>query len=266
MDYIALNRALWDARVEPHLASEFYGLPAFRAGRTTLNEIELGLLGELAGQSLLHLQCHFGLDTLSLARLGAHVTGVDFSEKAIAAARGLAAEQGLPAEFVCCNIYDLPEHLDGQFDMVFTSYGVIGWLPDLDAWGRLIARYLKPGGRFIIAEFHPAVWMFDDAFTRIEYSYFQQAPIVETVKGTYADREAEIENHSVGWNHSLDQVFQALLANGLQIEDFREYDYSPYNCLQNMAELSPGRFHIAGMEGKLPLVFAVKSQKPDLNY
>jgi 2-polyprenyl-3-methyl-5-hydroxy-6-metoxy-1,4-benzoquinol methylase len=261
MDYIALNRALWNARTEVHVASDFYGVPDFLNGGSTLKEIELELLGDLQGKTLLHLQCHFGLDTLSLARLGAQVTGVDLSDTAIAEARRIAASLGMAAEFVCCNIYDLPQHLDKQFDIVFTSYGVIGWLPDLDAWGAIVARYLKPGGRFVIAEFHPAVWMFDDDFTHVQYSYFQQEPIVETEKGTYADRNADIEHQSVGWNHSLDQTFRALLSNGLRITDFREYDYSPYDCFNKTVETAPGRFHIRDMESKLPMVFAIQAER-----
>lgn len=261
MDYIALNRALWNARTEVHVGSEFYGVPDFLNGGSTLKEIELELLGDVQGKTLLHLQCHFGLDTLSLARLGAQVTGIDLSDTAIAEARRIAESLGMAAEFVCCNIYDLPQHLDRQFDIVFTSYGVIGWLPDLDAWGAIVARYLKPGGRFVIAEFHPAVWMFDDDFTHVQYSYFQQEAIVETVKGSYADRDADIENQSVGWNHSLDQTIRALLGNGLRITDFREYDYSPYDCFNKTVETAPGRFHIAGMESKLPMVFAIQAER-----
>ncbi len=262
MDYIAINRQLWNDRTAVHLTSEFYDMAGFMQGRSSLNDIELALLGDVQGKSLLHLQCHFGMDTLSLARLGAQVTGVDLSDTAIEEARKLAAHLGIPADFVCCNIYDLPQHLDTQFDIVFTSYGVIGWLPDLDAWGRLIARYLKPGGLFVMAEFHPVVWMFDNDFNRIEYSYFQQDAIVETEEGSYADRYADIKNLAVSWNHSLDQVFRALLAQGLHIAAFREYDYSPYNCFANTVELEPGQFHIRGMERKLPMVYAVSAAKP----
>ncbi|MBE2209673.1 MAG: methyltransferase domain-containing protein [Saprospiraceae bacterium] len=259
MNYIELNRDSWNKRTGVHVQSDFYGVKDFLAGQSTLNSIELDLLGDLQGKNLLHLQCHFGMDTLSLARLGARVTGIDLSDAAIDQARQLAEQQDIPASFICCNIYDLPEHLDEQFDVVFTSYGTIGWLPDLDAWGKIVARYLKPGGLFVFAEFHPAVWMFDNDFTKIEYSYFQQDAIVETEKGTYTDRDADIETTCVSWNHSLDQVFRALLHNGLRITDFREFDYSPYNCFANTVETEPGRFHIRGMEGKLPMVYALQA-------
>ena len=260
MDYIAINRRLWEARTQVHTNSDFYDVEAFLNGRSTLCDIELELLGDLQGKSVLHLQCHFGLDTLSMARLGARVTGVDFSETAIAEARRLAGSTGLDADFVCCNIYDLPAHLGDRFDIVFTSYGVIGWLPDLDAWGRIVARYLKPGGSFVMAEFHPVVWMFDDNFKKIQYAYFQKDPIVEKEKGTYADRDADIESTSVSWNHSLEQVFRALLGHGMRITAFREYDYSPYNCFAKTVEPAPGRFQIKGMEGKLPMVFALRAE------
>ncbi len=260
MDYITINRQLWNARTDVHVASGFYGLEAFLQGRSTLHDIELELLGDLKGKSLLHLQCHFGMDTLSLARLGARVTGVDFSDAAIAKAKQLADQQGIAAEFICCNIYDLPELLNSRFDIIFTSYGVIGWLPDLDAWGGIVARHLKPGGRFVMAEFHPVVWMFDDDFTKIQYSYFQEDAIVETEKGTYADRNADIETTAVSWNHSLDQVFRALLGRGLRINAFREYDYSPFDCFAKTVETAPGHFQIKGMEGKLPMVYALRAE------
>jgi SAM-dependent methyltransferase len=260
--FMNTNRALWNARTPIHVGSEFYGVEAFRRGRCTLNAIELELLNDFRNKSLLHLQCHFGLDSLSLARRGAQVTGVDFSEAAIREARLLAKSVELPADFICANIYDLPEQLTGQYDFVFTSYGVIGWLPDLETWAEIIAHYLKPGGQFVMAEFHPVLWMFDNEFRHIVYSYFQDAPIIEKENGTYADVHADIELESVSWNHSLDQVLGALIAAGLRISEFLEFDFSPYNCFSNTVESSPGRFQIKGMEGKLPMVFALKAEKP----
>jgi len=260
--FINTNRALWNARTPIHVHSKFYNVEAFRSGQCTLNAIEQELLGDFRNKSLLHLQCHFGLDSLSLARKGALVTGVDFSETAISEAQSLAKSMELPAEFVCANIYDLPNHLKGQYDFVFTSYGVIGWLPNLETWAEIIAHYLKPGGQFVLAEFHPVLWMFDNDFRQIAYSYFQDGPIMEKEKGTYADPNADIEMDSVGWNHSLDEVLGGLIAAGLRITEFQEFDFSPYNCFSNMVESAPGRFQINGMEGKLPMVFALKAEKP----
>ncbi|TGD82462.1 class I SAM-dependent methyltransferase [Hymenobacter wooponensis] len=264
-DYLDINRALWNAKTEHHLQSEFYDTAGFREGHTSLNDIELGLLGQVKGQRVLHLQCHFGQDTLSLARLGAEVTGVDLSDEAIRAARQLATELQLPVQFVCCDIYSLPEHLPTEqpFDVVYTTYGVLGWLPDLDQWATLVARYLKPGGRLVLVEFHPVVWMFNSEFTEVQYSYFNRETIEETETGTYADRAAPITTTSVSWNHSLAEVLGGLLRQGLQVRDFQEYDYSPYNCFINTVEIAPGRFQIAALPDKLPMVYSVVAQRPE---
>jgi SAM-dependent methyltransferase len=262
--YLDLNRSLWDARTKHHLASDFYAVDAFKAGRSSLNSIELALLGDVAGQRVLHLQCHFGQDSLSLARMGAQVTGIDLSADAIAAARQLSAELKVPAEFVCCDVYDLPAHLpaEAQFDVVFTSYGVLGWLPDLARWAALVGRYLRPGGRLILVEFHPVVWMFNNDFTHLEYSYFNTGPIKETETGTYAERDADITHQSVTWNHSLSEVIGSLLGQGLQLQHFDEYDYSPYNCFAHTVALADGTYRIGPLGDKTPLVYSVVAGKP----
>ena len=152
-NYIEINRESWNHRTEVHLKSEFYDLEGFIKGKSSLNPIELNLLGDIAGKRILHLQCHFGQDTISLSRLGAEVTGVDFSDKAIESAKKIADQTGSSAKFICCDIYDLPDHLDEKFDIVFTSYGTIGWLPDLDKWAKIVSNYLKPNGTFVFVEF-----------------------------------------------------------------------------------------------------------------
>ncbi len=260
-DYIDINRQAWNRKLESHLESEFYNLKDFMAGATSLNEIELGLLGDINAKSLLHLQCHFGQDTLSLARMGAKTTGVDLSDAAIAAAQNLNEKLGLNSRFIACDLYSLEEHLDEQFDRVFTSYGTIGWLPDVDRWARIVARYLKPGGEFIFAEFHPVVWMFDSQFQKIEYPYFNRERIEETVSGTYADKEANIEYKTISWNHNLAEVMTALIKAGLKLEVFQEFDYSPYACFANLVEVEKGKFQIKGLEGKMPMVYALKLSK-----
>ncbi len=259
--YLDINRRLWNDKASVHFTTDFYDLPAFRAGKNMLTPIELAQLGDVRGKTLLHLQCHFGMDTLSWARLGAQVTGVDFSDVAIHHARQLAEEEQLNAKFICCNIYDLPQHLDAQYDIVFTSYGVIGWLPDLTAWGAIVARYLKPGGVFHFFEFHPVPWMFDNDYQYIQYSYFNAQTIVEEVKGSYADRNAPIEGQSISWNHPLCDVLGALLQQGLRLAHFTEFDWSPYNIYPNATEIAPGKWQIKSMEGKLPLIYAIKAVK-----
>src|SRR4051794_20919210 len=159
---LELNRQRWDEATDIHTAGNVYGIDEFKAGQCRLHRVEVGEVGEVSGKSLLHLQCHFGLDTLSWARRGAVVTGADFSPKAIAVARRLSEETGVPGEFVCCNLYDLPSVLKrpASFDVIFTSYGALNWLPDLPRWGQIIAHYLRPGGLFYVIDAHPTATMF----------------------------------------------------------------------------------------------------------
>lgn len=260
-NYIEINKKLWDSRTEHHVGSEFYDMQSFMAGKSSLKEIELELLGDVKGKKLLHLQCHFGQDTLSLARMGAEVTGADLSGKAIYKAREIAKELSLDAKFICCDLYSLPEYLNEQFDIVFTSYGTIGWLPDMKAWAQIVARYMKPGGKFVFADFHPAMWMFDNNLEYVQYSYFNREAIQEEEQGTYADKDAAINLKSVGWNHDLAEVMQSLLDAGLKLEVFREYDYSPYDCIAKSVLVADGKYQVAGLEGKIPLVYALKCSK-----
>jgi 2-polyprenyl-3-methyl-5-hydroxy-6-metoxy-1,4-benzoquinol methylase len=261
INYLEINKKSWNNRTDTHLKSEFYDLERFLKGKSSLNDIELKLLGDLKGKSILHLQCHFGQDTISLSKLGAEVTGVDLSDKAIESAGKIAAQMNTDVTFICCDIYDLPKYLDQKFDIVFTSYGTITWLPDLDRWAKLISSYLKPNGRFVFAEFHPVVWMFDDDFNHVAYNYFNTGPIIETENGTYADREAEISQQYVCWNHSISEVITGLIQNGLTINSMQEFDYSPYNCFNNTIEFEPGKYRIKGLDNKMPMLYAIEATK-----
>lgn len=260
MNYLEINRHHWNQRTEVHLESEFYDMPGFRAGKTSLQKIELEQLGDIKGKKLLHLQCHFGQDTLSLARMGAKVTGVDLSNIAIDNAQKIATELDIEAQFICCNVLEIDQHLKEQYDIIFTSYGTIGWLPQLNEWASLIHQYLKPGGVFHFVEFHPVVWMFDDQFQRFEYSYFNVEPVIEETEGTYADRSAPIRSKSISWNHPFNDVLGAILQSGLILESFREFDYSPYDCFDNTIKMAEG-YQIKGLEGKIPMVYALKARK-----
>jgi len=261
VEYLELNRKLWNAWARAHVKSEFYDVEGFLAGRSSLQDIELALLPPLEGTSLLHLQCHFGQDSLSLARMGARVTGVDLSDEAIGIARELNDRMGLDARFVNCDLYSLPDHLDEKFGLVFSSYGTITWLPDLDRWAGVVKNALTPGGTLLLVEFHPFVWMYDPNFTEIEYPYFNRGPIRETAEGSYGDARAETMDF-IGFNHSLSETIGALLRQGLQLTRFEEYDYSPYNIFPVLHETAPGRYQIRGMEGKLPLVYAIECRLP----
>ncbi|CAF0874154.1 unnamed protein product [Adineta steineri] len=260
-DFANINRRLWNDKVDYHVASTMYDVSGFLQGNDSLNSIEIDLLGNIQEKRIIHLQCHFGLDTLSLARRGAkQVIGVDISEKAIAKAQELATATNLTVstQFICCNIYDLHQHLslhesENLFDIVFASYGTINWLPDINQWAHIVSSCLKPNGIFVMVEFHPSLDMFNEDYTRIENSYFNQGPIVSEREGTYADRTAPIRNQSVEWCHNLSDVIQALIQNGLRIETIKEFDYSPYDCFPNSVKTTDGFYQIKGLEKKIPL-------------
>ncbi len=260
-NYTETNKDAWNKRTAVHIDSSFYDVDGFMKGKSSLNETELALLGDIKGKSVLHLQCHFGQDSLSLARMGAKVTGMDLSDAAIDKAREMNTALGLDATFVCCDIYDLPQHLQDSFDIVFTSYGVVGWLPDLQKWGKIVDHFLRPGGRFIMVEFHPVMWMFDNNFTRIQYSYFNTEAIIDDTTGTYTDRNAPITYQEVSWNHSLDEVFAGLMENNMTITGFKEYNFSHYNCFANMKETGNNTYQVIGMEGVLPVMYSVTATK-----
>ncbi len=256
------NKALWDERTRHHVASPFYDVEGFLQGRSSLSAMETALLGPVAGKHVLHLQCHFGLDTLSLAREGALATGLDLSGEAIAQACKLAERSGIRAEFMEGNAVEHHAELDGRFDVVFTSFGVLGWLPVLDAWARNIARYLKPGGRLVLVEFHPVVWMFDNDFIQVRYPYFNTGLITEVQTGSYAAPDAAFALEEHTWNHPLDEVLTAILDAGLQLRQFREYDGSPHDCFARTVKGADGLYRIAGMEGKLPMVYGLEAALP----
>lgn len=261
MDYKKVNRESWNNQVTIHFESDFYDVPAFIAGKNSLNPPELELLRDVSGKSILHLQCHFGQDSISLSRMGAKVTGVDLSDAGIEQARKLNDVCGTDAEFIVSDILELPNHLEGEFDIVFTTYGTIGWLPDINKWAAVINRFLKKGGQFIFAEFHPVVWMFDDNHDSVFYRYFKSDPIVETYSGTYAQKDSDVELKHISWNHGLAEVMTSLMDQGLTIRHFKEYDYSPYNCFNGMQEDAPGQFRISKFGDKVPMMYTLVAEK-----
>ncbi|MEE4245771.1 MAG: class I SAM-dependent methyltransferase [Kangiellaceae bacterium] len=260
-DYLKANKALWNQRVAAHLNSDFYDNESFMQGRNSLNKIELDLLGDVSDQSIIHLQCHFGQDTLSLARMGAKVTGVDLSDKAIATARDLNTQLGLDATFIEYDVLSFDQVHNQTYDTVFASYGVIGWHPDIVQWASVVSHLLKPGGRLVFAEFHPVIWMLDEEFQTIKYNYYNDGAIIDTVTNSYVDgSELDHPMNEYGWNHSLGEVFNALQAAGLQVTNFNEYNYSPYNCFSRCVPCDDG-YYIEGYEGKVPLVYSLVARK-----
>lgn len=260
--YYKSNQELWDNKVEYHKKSDFYRLEDFKKGWNSLKSIELEGLGDVKGKSLLHLQCHFGQDTLSWARMGAEVTGVDFSPEAIKLARELNDELGLDATFIESNILELDEKLKGQFDIIFTSYGTICWLGDLEKWAKTINHYLKPDGTFFIADFHPILNMFDWEKGTIGFPYFyEKEPSFEVAEGTYADTEAPIGGTEYFWFHSISKVTNLLLEQGLTLDAFKEFPYSPYPCFPNLDKKGEDNYVYNMTAYPLPHVYSLKFHK-----
>ena len=255
------NRRLWDELIPIHLGSPYYDVPGFKGGRLTLHDIELAELGDVDGQDLLHLQCHIGLDTLSLAQLGARVIGVDFSEKAVDAARGLATDLGVDAGFVCSNVYDLPKALHARFDVVFTSWGVLCWLPDLRPWAEVVSRFLRPGGRFYLAEFHPILACLDEeSLVPTEPYFHHDQPIVWEPETSAADGSTTITNPSHEWNHPIGDVVSALVNAGLVLEFLHEHPVSPEPLRSYLSQDETGWWRMKG--DVLPLSFSLQARKP----
>ncbi|HAD83115.1 MAG: hypothetical protein A2509_03910 [Candidatus Edwardsbacteria bacterium RIFOXYD12_FULL_50_11] len=260
--YYANNRELWDNWAEINYQTREYDVEGFLKGRRALYPIELKALGNVKGKSLLHLQCHFGLDTLSWARLGARATGVDFSDKAIGMARGLNDRLGLGAEFIQADIYQLPKKLHKKFDIVFTSYGVLCWLYDLDKWGKVISGFLKKGGTFFISEFHPFMILFDEEYQKISYPYFRgKKPIEEICRGSYADRKSKFVHKSYEWPYPLSDVVNALIKNGLRIERMEEYPFTVWNYYRGMKKGKDGYWRLNNQKNTIPLMFSIKAVK-----
>ena len=261
------NLAWWNERVAHHADSEFYDVEGFKSGRITLMPLERRELGNVDGRSLLHLQCHFGLDTLSWARLGAQVTGVDFSEEAIALARSLARELGIDATFIKSDVYDLPSTHEGAYDIVYTSYGVLTWLPDLTRWAEVIAHFLKPGGTFYIAEIHPFAYVFNDEEDadelEVHYPYFHDPePLRFELDGSYAAPEARTSHKTTyEWSHSLSDVVNAVLSAGLRLEYLHEFPFASFKMYPFLEKDEDGWWWLREKNDSIPMTFSLKATR-----
>jgi SAM-dependent methyltransferase len=265
---IEANRRHWDEVAPLHAASEFYDVAGFKAGRVAVEPFEIEEVGSVDGLDLVHLQCHFGLDTLSWAREGAIVTGVDFAPQALATAHALADELGIDARWVESAVYDLPQNLDGLFDIVFTSYGVLSWMPDVARWAKCVAHFVKPGGTFYIAEFHPVSFIFDDATgvddLVVRYPYFPPAePLKWDGEGTYAVSAPGLQHRDTyNWPYTIGDVVTSLIGAGLRIEFLHEFPFSTYQFLPITHRLPDGTVRLTKHDGSVPLLFSIKATKP----
>lgn len=269
--YFDANKELWDefARLHYETESEDYSVKSFLEGETTLKSYELKEMGNVKGKSLLHLQCHFGLDTLSWAREGALVTGIDISSEGIRLAKLLAKQTILEANFIESDLYDLPKILYEKFDIVYTSIGVLCWLNDLKKWGQIITHFLKPGGFFYIAEIHPFSMIFDNESKGIKelqvyYNYFHDPiPMEFFADGSYASDGFKIESkkESYEWAHSMSDIINSLIEAGLRIEFLNEYPFTVWKQFP-FAELGPdGLYHLKNQKAEIPLLFTLKAVK-----
>jgi SAM-dependent methyltransferase len=240
-DYRDLNRANWDERAPAHAASPDYAVRRFAADPTYLSEVvrfDLPRLGDVAGLRGVHLQCHIGTDTVSLHRLGARMTGLDFSGASLAEARALAERADAAVDFVQADVYDAAEVLaPGGFDLVYTGVGALCWLPDIRRWAQVVAALLRPGGRLFLREGHPMLWALDDArpdgLLVVDHPYFERPePSVWDEPGTYVDTDASFRHNTTHeWNHGLGEVVTALLDAGLELTMLVEHDSAPWDAL-----------------------------------
>ena len=278
MDHrLETNRRNWNERTPVHAASAFYDVAAFKAGANALNDIERREVGAVAGKSLLHLQCHFGLDTMSWARLGARATGLDFSDAAIALARELNAELHLGARFVQANVFDAAEVITERFDFVYTGKGALCWLPNLNAWAKTAARLLKPGGVFYVMDGHP----FLDVFTsepaaganperhtlddlRIRHGYFPNADGAHFAGGvpSYAGTEV-IQSDVYEWQHSVEEILTAVLGAGFTLEFFHEFPQSFYCVFPGMEMGEDGWWRFSQHNERVPQTFSLRARAPE---
>ncbi|WP_067803308.1 class I SAM-dependent methyltransferase [Actinomadura formosensis] len=264
-DYLRTNKALWDERVPIHLASDFYDVAGFKAGGQTLREFEPAEVGDVTGRRLVHLQCHFGLDTLSWARRGAHVTGLDFSEKAVEAARTVADETGLQARFVVADVYDAPMVLGETYDIVYTGLGALCWLPDIDRWAETVTSLLRPGGFVYLAEFHPFADTLDDEEGRsVTYDYFAEGPQIwdEPDAGSYADPQAPVQHtRSIEFVHGLGEVVTALTTAGLRLDFLHEHDHTLWQRFSVLERHGPA-YRLPEGRPRIPLMYTLRATRP----
>ncbi len=263
-DWLESNRLNWDDRVRVHAASTFYDLPGFRAGASTLRAFELDEVGDVTGKRLLHLQCHMGQDTLSWARRGADVTGLDFSEVALRQARELAADVGLAdrARFVASDVYEAAAALNNeQFDIVYTGIGALVWLPDLPRWARVVSSLVTDGGTCYLAELHPITEVLDQEGRTVVRDYFEDGAVVFDYPHTYTDGPPLEITRTVQWNHQLGAVVSALAAAGLRIEFLHEHPVTMFRRYEVLERSAGGDYRFPPGQPRIPLMYSIRATK-----
>ncbi|MFC4223185.1 class I SAM-dependent methyltransferase [Lysinibacter cavernae] len=271
-DSFSLNRANWDERAPIHAASEAYSVNRFVEDQSFISDVvrfDLPLLGEITGLTGIHLQCHIGTDTVSLARLGATMTGLDFSPASLAEGKALAAAVDLDIRFIESNVYDAPAAVDGRtFDLVYTGIGAICWLPSIERWASTVAALLSPGGRLFIREGHPMLWAIDDERDDaivVTHPYFETAePLVWDDDSTYVETTEVITSTvSHEWNHGIGELMTALLGQGLTITSFVEHQSVPWDALPGqLTEVEHGEYVLTDRPERLPLTYTLTATKP----
>lgn len=268
-ELVESNRRLWNDWTGLHVGSEHYDVEGFLADPSArpLDSVVRDVVGDVSGARLLHLQCHFGLDSLRLALMGAEVTGVDFSPAAIAAASDLSERAGIPATFVESDVCDLSAEVPAEsFDVAFTSYGTITWLPDLRPWAEGIASRLVAGGRLHVIDLHPTLWMFDEEVAEppmaVRYPYFGREAIRWEEHGSYAVPDADYQGESFSWQHTFEEIVGSLLSAGLAVESLREYPKIAWRHAPFMVQDAEGMWVLPPGACGIPLMFSVTARKP----
>jgi SAM-dependent methyltransferase len=272
-EYLAVNRAGWDERAPAHARSTTYGVARFATDPTFLSDVvrfDLPRLGDVSGLRGIHLQCHIGTDTISLARLGATMTGLDFSAPALSEARAIAATAGVSVDFVESDVYGALDVLEREaYDLVFTGIGALCWLPDIRRWAGIVSALLRPGGRLFIREGHPMLWTLnddgEDTALTVRYAYFEtDEPLVAEDEGTYVDTDVTfVHNVTMSWNHGLAEIMTALMAEGLIITAFEEHDSVPWDALPGaMHEVEGGEFRLTERPERLAASYTLQARKP----
>jgi 2-polyprenyl-3-methyl-5-hydroxy-6-metoxy-1,4-benzoquinol methylase len=268
-EFDRVNKTYWDQLTLLHAEGDAYRVQQFLGGACILDPLVRAEIGDIEGKSLIHLQCHFGLDTLSLARLGAQVTGIDFSPKGIETARHLSAESGVPGTFVESRIEDVPGSIERKFDIAYVTWGALNWLPDLAPWAHTVAHVLKPGGFLYLAEFHPLAQAIDmnetgtDGTLAIRYPMVGKAtPHRWETAIDYADEATPLEHKSTWeWNHGLGEVIGSLLGAGLRLAWYREHPYLSWRSFPAMIEIDEYFYGLPENLPAIPLAYSLKAVK-----